>query len=146
MAQGFPSIRKSPVSQSLYEIPESHSRIYIRYSKVHDNGTAFYGFRASDLRWLEGFRSTLCLLWDGQVEPLIIPYAAFEDVFGCIQPSSDGQYKVVVHLSPDNLEMSIPNAGRFNVQGYLGWSELSVPISANSEILPKQQILHGIHD
>ena len=57
------------------------ARIYVRYSKIHPGDRTFYGLREEDLQRLEGHPSVLCFLWDGQVEPLLIPFLEFEDVF-----------------------------------------------------------------
>lgn len=118
-------MRKSPDSESLFEIPESSCRIYIRYSKVHARSRTFFGLRQADLRWLEGHRSVLCFLWDGQPIPLLVPFAAFEDVFSSLTPAQDGQFKVQVYPDPDSTELYIANAGRFNVEGYFGWNEMN---------------------
>src|SRR6266446_4695969 len=124
----FPSVRKSGTSQSLFEIPETSARIYIRYSKLHPRGRTFFGLRKTDLRWLEGQPSVICFLWDGQPIPLLIPYSAFEDVFASLVPADDGQYKAQVYPNPVSTELYIANAGRFNVEGYFGWNELNTPV------------------
>jgi hypothetical protein len=121
----FPSLKKSPASQSLFEIPETSSRIYIRYSKVHPGNRTFFGIRQADLRWLEGQNAVICFLWDGQPMPLLLPFGAFEDVFATLTPALDGQFKVQVFPNPDSTELYIANAGRFNVEGYFGWNELN---------------------
>jgi hypothetical protein len=128
LRQRFPSLKKSPDSQSLFEIPETSSRIYIRYSKVHPGNRTFFGLRQADLRWLEGRRSVICFLWDGQQMPLLLPSAAFEDVFTSLTPAQDGQFKIQVYPNPDATELYIANAGRFNVEGYFGWNELNAPV------------------
>src|SRR4051794_8539577 len=87
LRQRFPSLKKSVASQSLFEIPETSSRVYIRYSKVHPDGRTFFGLRQVDLRQLEGQRSVICFLWDGQPTPLLVPYSAFEDVFASLTPA-----------------------------------------------------------
>src|SRR5881409_1654563 len=74
----FPSVRRVGASQSLFEVPESSARIYVRYSKVHPRNKTFFGLRRTDLGWLEGQRSLICFLWDGQEAPLLVPYSAFE--------------------------------------------------------------------
>jgi hypothetical protein len=65
LRQRFPSLKKTAASQSLFEIPETTSRIYIRYSKVHPGNRTFFGLRRHDLLTLEGHRSVICFLWDG---------------------------------------------------------------------------------
>lgn len=128
----FPSLKKSPASQSLFEIPETSSRIYIRYSKVHPGSRTFFGLRQADLRWLEGHRAVICFLWDGQPMPLLLPYAAFEDVFTSLTPAQDGQFKVQVYPNPDSTELYIANAGRFNIEGYFGWNELNFLVDSKT--------------
>ncbi len=145
----FPSLKKSSASQSLFEIPETSSRIYIRYSKIHPGSRTFFGLRQSDLRWLEGHKSIICFLWDRQPMPLLLPYAAFEDVFASLTPAQDGQFKVQAYPSPDATELYIANAGRFNVEGYFGWNELNTIIDsatrskANQLTHPQVQTLLG---
>jgi hypothetical protein len=138
----FPSLRKSTTSQSLFEDPETSSRIYIRYSKVHPRNRTFFGLRDADLRWLEGHKSVLCFLWDGQPAPLVVPFSAFEDVFASIPPAPDGQYKVQVYPNSDSTELYIANAGRFNVEGYFGWNELNTPEDSFTRMLASQ-LTHG---
>jgi hypothetical protein len=123
-------LKKSDASQSLFEIPETSSRIYIRYSKLHPKNKTFFGLRKTDLHWLEGHKSVLCFLWDAQHLPLLIPYSAFEDVFASLSPAQDGQYKAQIYPGPDATELYIANAGRFNVDGYLGWNELNTPVGS----------------
>src|SRR5690242_12996937 len=95
----FPTIKRAGASQSLFEVPETSSRIYVRYSKVHSNGRTFFGLRRTDLQWLEGHNSLIGFVWDGQKVPLLVPYAAFEEIFASLVPAEDGQYKVQVLLS-----------------------------------------------
>ena len=59
-----------------------------------------------------------------------MPFSEYEDVFQSTSPAPDGQYKVLVHLQDDGTELYIPKAGRFNVEGHLGWSELEVLIDS----------------
>ena len=130
LSRRFPSLKKSAASQSLFEIPETSSRVYIRYSKVHPDGRTFFGLRQVDLRRLEGQRSVICFLWDEQPMPLLIPYSAFEDVFASLTPADDGQYKAQVYPDADSTELYIANAGRFNVEGYFGWNELNISVDS----------------
>ena len=128
----FPSLRKLPGSQSLYEIGKRTIRVYIRYSKLHPRNQTFYGLRAQDLRELDGCASFVCFLWDGQAEPLLIPYVHYEDVFESTSPARDGQYKTQVYLQPNGTEMYIAGAGRFNVESYFGWGELEAASDPSS--------------
>src|SRR5207247_6357516 len=108
------------------------ARIYIRYSKVHSRNQTFFGLRRTDLRWLEGQKAMICFLWDGQKVPLLVPYAAFEEVFAPLTPAEDGQYKVQIYPSAVSTEMYIANAGRFNVEAYFGWNELNIPVNSTT--------------
>lgn len=49
----------------------------------------FYGLRKVDLNSLEGRCGILCFLWDGQPEPLFVPFSEFEDVFTELSPAND---------------------------------------------------------
>lgn len=144
------ALRKLDRSQSLYEVG-GVVRVYIRYSKVHPGRRTFYGLREEDLQRLEGFPSLLCFLWDGQTEPLLVPFSEYEDVFQSTSPARDGQYKAQVYLEDEGTELYVARAGRFNVEGHLGWSELeylidvsrleSVPEFSHSQM---QTLLGGI--
>lgn len=138
LGRRFPSLKKSPSSQSLFEVPESSFRIYIRYSKVHPGGRTFFGLRQADLQWLEGHMSVICFLWDGQQVPLLVPYAAFEDVFASLTPAKDGQFKAQIYADSDSTELYVANAGRFNVDGYLGWNELNAIVDPGTRALASQ--------
>ena len=81
----FPDASKLPASQSLYDLGGGQGRVYIRYSKTHPGNRTFYGLRSTDLQQLEGHHSVICFLWNDQIEPLLVPFADFEDVFfGCL--------------------------------------------------------------
>ncbi|MGO8691373.1 MAG: hypothetical protein ACLQLG_17255 [Thermoguttaceae bacterium] len=121
----FGGLTKLPNSQSLYEVGNGAARIYIRYSKVHDRGKAFFGLRRDDLHQLEGHPSAICFLWDGQAEPLLVPYSEYEEVFRSVSPAADGQFKVQIYLRAEGNELYIANAGRFSVEAYSGWGQLS---------------------
>jgi hypothetical protein len=69
----FGTIQKLPNSQSLYDIGNGATRLYVRYSKIHERRQAFYGLRQKDLHRLEGYLSFICLLWDKQART---PYFA----------------------------------------------------------------------
>jgi hypothetical protein len=127
----YGSIRKLEGSQSLYEIGEGAARIYIRYSKIHERNEAFYGLRQEDLHVLEGVPSVICFLWDGQIEPLFVPFADYEDVFHGLTPANDGQYKLAVHPRPEGTEMYIARAGRFNVESNIGWDSLESTLDSS---------------
>lgn len=142
LTRRFGILRKFPSSQSLYEVANG-IRIYIRYSKQHTKNNTFYGLRAVDLKMLEGYPSLLCFLSDSSNEPLLIPFAEFEEVFRSVNPASDGQFKAQVYSKNGITELYIANAGRFNVESYLGLapietlidsSTLKVPILSHSQV------------
>lgn len=124
LTERFGIPRKLNQSLSLYIIGEDAARIYIRYSKVHDNHRTFYGLRDEDLRQLEGSPSLICFLWDNQKEPLFIRFTDYEEVFHSALPAGDGQYKVQVYPQDGATELYVARAGRFNVEGNYGWEEL----------------------
>jgi hypothetical protein len=113
--------KKISGSQSLFDLGDNVIRIYTRYSKVHSRNQSFYGLRYEDLKQIEGINSVICFLWENQKEPLFIPYSDFEEIFNSLEPASDGQYKVQLYLSNEPLELYIANAGRFNVEAFIGW-------------------------
>src|SRR6266581_6534642 len=108
----FPTLKREGASQSLFEVPETSTRIYVRYSKVHSKGRTFFGLRRTDLQWLEGHKGLIAFVWDGQKVPLLVPHNAFEEVFASLVPAGDGQYKVQVLLNPISTELYIATAGR----------------------------------
>jgi len=129
--------RRIGSSRSLYQISDGAARVYIRYSKVHSGGRTFYGLREEDLQQLEGHPSLICFLWDGQAEPLLVPFSEYEDVFQATVPSRDGQYKIQVYLQDDGTELYIARARRFNVEGHFGWNQLEdAADSASVEAVP----------
>src|SRR5574341_1820876 len=92
-------------SRSLYEVNDGLARIYVRYSKVHDRGQTFYGLRDQDLRELEGRNSFICFIWDDCIEPVLVPFAEYEDVFHDLTPAGDGQYKAQLYFQDSGTEL-----------------------------------------
>jgi hypothetical protein len=133
----FGSVRKLEGSESLYEVGRGGVRVYIRYSRVHNNKRGFYGLRRADLQILEGRQSVVCFLWDEQAEPLFVPFAEYEEVFHSLLPASDGQFKVMVYPQNEGTQLYINNAGRFSVEGHFGWEQLAAIVdSSQLETLP----------
>ncbi|MBI5725646.1 MAG: hypothetical protein HZA50_16930 [Planctomycetes bacterium] len=126
----YGALRKLEGSESLFEIGDRAARVYIRYSKIHARSEAFYGLRREDLKQLEGLPSVLCFLWDGQKEPLFVPFAEYEDVFHTLAPAKDGQYKAMVYPQTVGTELYFPKAGRFNVEGNFGYAVLDALIDS----------------
>ncbi len=116
-------LRKLANSDSLYSLCDDTARVYIRYSKLHGLKT-FSGLRREDIRQLEGHESLICFLWEGQEEPLLIPFDEYEELFQSTQPAADGQYKVHVRLLEGGVELNVGQAGWFNVEGNLGWGDM----------------------
>lgn len=127
----FGSLQKLGNSLSLFSVGQNQVRIYVRYSKVHNQSRTFYGLRDEDLRQLEGHPSLICFLWDEQKEPLFLRFADYEQVFHSTCPATDGQYKVQIYPQDGAAELYIAQAGRFNVEGSFGWSILEHLIDAS---------------
>lgn len=77
LVKRYGQLRKLDRTQSLYEIAGGAARVYIRYSRLHSRNETFYGLRKEDLQRLEGHPSVICFLWEGQVEPLLVPFSEF---------------------------------------------------------------------
>lgn len=122
----FGELKKLPNSLSLFDVPSLQCRVYVRYSKVHSRHQTFYGLRTTDLAQLEGLNAVICFLWDGQKEPLILPYAEFSEILTPLVPAHDGQIKAQVFLGDDATDLYFSNAGRFNVESFLGWNNLEL--------------------
>lgn len=110
-------------SQSLIET-RGGSRIYIRYSKMHPKGIAFYGLRRVDLNALDGHRSFLCFCTDSE-PPLFIPYGDFEAVIRQSPLAADGQYKIQISHDSSSKELYLPRVGHFNVDAFGGLDIIS---------------------
>ena len=150
MARKFGSLRKLPNSQSLFEVGQNDIRLYYRYSKKHPGNRTFFGLRKVDLLALEGHKGIICFSWDHQQEPLFVPFTAFEELFAGLTPANDGQIKVQVYEQEGGTELYIANAGRFNVESYIGWDFLesmirpagvAIPVLSHSQV---QTLLGGI--
>ena len=124
MERRYGVISKLANTQSLYELGQGQARVYIRYSKMHSRLQTFFGLRREDLKKLQGHRSCIAFLWDGQPSPLLLPFEEFEEVFASSEPASDGQYKAQVYPRDDATILYVARAGRFNVEGYFGWVPL----------------------
>jgi hypothetical protein len=118
------SVRRVGKSLSLYEVGDGAAWVYTRYSRVHNGRQTFYGLREEDLRSLQGRPSIICFLWNGQHEPLMVPFAEYEDVFQTTAAARDGQYKVQVYLQDEGARLYIAKAGRFSAEKYFGWDIL----------------------
>jgi len=126
----FGDPRRIGTSKSLFVLGDGAARVYVRYSKVHEDGSTFFGLRDVDIRQLEGHNAFLCFLRDDGSEPLFIPYADFEEVFRSTQPAKDGQYKVQLVSNRGPLELYVSRQGRFNVEGYVGFTTITQSIDA----------------
>ncbi|MCH7496714.1 MAG: hypothetical protein IH971_02550 [Candidatus Marinimicrobia bacterium] len=138
LANRFGPLKRLPDSRSLIDIGDELARVYVRYSALHKINKTFYGLREKDLLLLEGRPSYICFLWEGQFEPLLVPYSAFEEVFQIATAASDGQYKVQVFPNRDATELYIAKQGRFNVEAYFGWGALETLASSSAnELVPE---------
>jgi hypothetical protein len=146
----FGAPRKLKHSQSLYEVGRDAVRLYFRYSKKHPRNRTFFGLRQVDLQALEGHHGVLCFFWEGQREPLFVPFGQFEEVFAGLSPASDGQIKAQVYEQIGGTELYLANAGRFNVESYMGWDFLESMIQPDGTTVPDlahnqvQTLLGGI--
>lgn len=131
LSRRFGSLRQLPSSRSLYVLGDDAARIYIRYSKLHARGKAFFGLRKVDLQQLEGHNSFVCYLLDKGTPPILVPHGDFEEVFHLAEPASDGQYKVQLILLAESRELYIARQGRFNVEGYVGFEPLERSLDAS---------------
>jgi hypothetical protein len=150
LAKRFGPTKKLSNSESLFEIGEGKVRLYYRYSKKHPDNRTFFGLRKVDLQAIDGHDGIMCFCWGGQREPLFVPFREFEDVFASLNPASDGQYKAQVYEQDGGTELYIANAGRFNVESYMGWasleslvhiSQIEFPVLSHAQI---QTLLGGI--
>ncbi len=150
LAKRFGTLRKLEKSESLFEVGRDAVRLYFRYSKKHPHNRTFFGLRKVDLQALEGHHGVLCFCWDGQREPLFIPFEQFEDVFAGLTPASDGQIKAQVYEQIGGTELYLANAGRFNVESYMGWDFLESMVQPSGTGVPDlahnqvQTLLGGI--
>lgn len=150
LSRRFGSPRKLQNSKSLFEVGQDAVRVYFRYSKKHPRNRTFFGLRKVDLQSLEGHRGIICFFWDDQREPLFVPFEQFEEVFAGLAPASDGQIKAQVYEQVGGTELYLANAGRFNVDSYMGWSYLEALIQPSGATLPDlshnqvQTLLGGI--
>ncbi|TAK00996.1 hypothetical protein EPO44_09305 [bacterium] len=119
----FGRLQRIGTSNSLFTVRDK-ARLYVRYSKVHRRGSTFFGLRQEDIALLEGFPSFIAFLWDGQREPLLIPYERFAAAFHSVDPASDGQYKVHIYTNEEGTDFHIVRAGRFGVDSHFGLSEI----------------------
>jgi hypothetical protein len=150
LTKRFGTVRKLEDSQSLYEVGRDAVRLYFRYSKKHPRNRTFFGLRKVDLQALEGHHGVLCFFWEGQREPLFVPYDQFEEVIAGLPTASDGQIKAQVYEQAGGTELYLANAGRFNVESYMGWDYLESAIQPAGATMPAlahnqvQTLLGGI--
>jgi len=128
-------------SNSLFNIRDK-ARLYVRYSKMHYRGSTFFGIRQEDLALLEGFQSFIAFLWDGQKEPLLVPYEQFAPVFSSVEPASDGQYKVHIYSNDEGTDLHIVRAGRFGVDSYFGLKQLRDAVSGLEDDVSSIEFSH----
>lgn len=130
LRERFGAVRKASGSESLFVVGDEAARLYFRYSRVHEGRRTFFGLRKVDLRQLEGHNSYLCFLRDRGLEPVLVPYSDFEEVFTNSEPASDGQYKVQLLAQSGALELYIARQGRFNVESYVGLDGIEQTVEA----------------
>jgi hypothetical protein len=130
LGERFGELRKIRGSESLFTVGNEAARVYIRYSKVHPRGRAFFGLREVDLRQLEGHNAFRCFALDDGSPPIFVPYADFEEIFRNAETAKDGQYKVQIVSQGDVRELYIARQGRFNVEGYVGYDTVARGVDA----------------
>jgi hypothetical protein len=133
LARRFGRPKSLPGSYSLFSLGDGHTIVYTRYSRLHPGNRAFFGLRQSDMELLQGKESFICLLWDGQEEPLFIPYYDYEHVFRSVPAAEDGQYKVQVFLGQEGAELYVARAGRFKVDQDFGWEAVAASLARKKE-------------
>lgn len=138
----FGDIRRIGLSNSLFIIRDK-TRVYIRYSKVHKRGSTFFGLRKEDLDQLEGFPSFIAFIWDGQSQPLLIPYEKFVEVFRAVEPARDGQYKAHIHIGSEGTDLHVVRAGRFGVDSHYGWDELRKTAGEQTQVARSMELSHS---
>ncbi len=150
LSKRFGPPKKLERSESLYEIGDNHVRLYFRYSKRHPRGQTFFGLRKIDLQALEGHQSLLCFTWDGQREPLFVPFEQFSEILSGLTPASDGQIKAQVYEQDEATELYLAKAGRFNVDSFIGWDVIESAVRSSTQQQPDlshsqvQTLLGGI--
>ena len=135
----FGKLKKVGKGNSLFEISSIDALIYFRYSKVSKVGNytkGFFGLRNEDLRIIRGKTAFICFVLNEISEPILIPFRKYEYYFGLCQPSSDGQYKVLIFFKKNGTELYIANAGKYNVDAYYGLSQL-YDITSASLVVPE---------
>lgn len=137
----FGRLHRLGTSTSLFTIRDK-ARVYVRYSKVHKRGSTFFGLRQEDIALLEGFPSFIAFLWEGQREPLLIPYEQFAAAFRSVDPASDGQYKVHIYTNEEGTDLHIVRAGRFGVDSHFGLRELRTAVLERAEEPPPMEFSH----
>ncbi len=123
----FGSLKKIGDGNSLFEVSSNGALIYFRYSKLTNKSkmrSGFYGLRKEDVKLLSGKNSFICFVWDNNDEPVLIPFKNFEYSFSLFPPASDGQYKAHILLKESGTEFYLANVGKFNVDGFIGLSQL----------------------
>jgi len=144
LEQEFGTLQHVGTSTSLYVIRDK-VRVYTRYSRMHERGSTFFGLRREDLALLEGFPSFIAFLWDEQVEPLLIPYDHFAEVFSSLEPATDGQYKAHIYTGGEGTDLHIVRAGRFGVDSYFGLSQLRAAVlQQRDQSLPVELSHHQV--
>lgn len=136
LASRFGELRRLPGSNSLFAVGRGDARVYLRYSRLHERGTAFFGLRQVDLFQLDGHNSFICFFTDDDSAPLFVPYSDFERVIRQSPLAADGQYKAQVVVEGATRELYIPRVGKFNLDGYGGIDSLADRVCMESQPAP----------
>lgn len=55
---------------------------------------------------------------------MFIRFGDYEDIFQSLTPASDGQFKAQIYFRNGAAELCLARAGRFNLEGQVGWQDL----------------------
>lgn len=141
LTERFGPLRRLPGSNSLFAVGRDDARLYLRYSRVHERGMAFFGLRQVDLAQLDGHNAFITFFTDDGAAPLFVPYPDFERVIRESPLAADGQYKAQVIAGGGTRELYLPRVGRFNIDAYGGIDGLARRVTMGSE--PTPLLTHG---
>jgi hypothetical protein len=126
----FGKLKKVGTGKSLFEISSNGALIYFRYGKLtpklnkkESYSTAWHGIRYEDLRLLSGKAAFICFVGDNYDDPILIPYNKFEHLFKPSNPSN-AQYDFTINFKNSGTELDLPKVGKYNVDCYIGLSQL----------------------
>lgn len=120
----FGKLKRIGDGYSLYYVPSTDIILYFRYSKISFTSKTqkvkkgFFGLRKEDIALMQGKKSFICLITDDDSKNLYIPFQQFESYFLEINPSKDGQYKVLPFYKPTGNDIYFAGIGKFNSENF----------------------------